>query len=257
VPAPGSGKHEHLAQGQGLVNAFSPGIVYETGWTSDGNQWITPQSLPTTVFHDGVATNYSDAGSSTWFPTWTGTPGNQENLPINYVRWYEAYAFCIWDGGFLPSEAEWEYAAAGGSDEREYPWGATDPGTNNEYAIFRRNGVDCNYPDGGPCTGPAIGIAPVGTAAQGAGRWGQVDLTGNVEEWTLDSPSSNYPMPYPNPCVDCAGLLPSTSIYFYSAKVVRGGDYASWITNSLPPTRSANDPHDPGPSLGFRCARAP
>src|SRR5580693_3178198 len=40
------------------------------------------------------------------YSTWTEAAGTQENLPINCVNWYEAYAFCIWDGGgFLPSEA--------------------------------------------------------------------------------------------------------------------------------------------------------
>ena len=48
---------------------------------------------------------------------------------MNCVNWFEAYAFCIWDGGFLPSDTEWEYAAAGGSLQREYPWGSTAPGT--------------------------------------------------------------------------------------------------------------------------------
>src|SRR5580704_6839465 len=59
--------------------------------------------------------------------TWTETAGSSENLPITEAHWYAAYAFCIWDGGFLPSEAEWNYAAAGGSDQRAYPWSPAFP----------------------------------------------------------------------------------------------------------------------------------
>ena len=50
------------------------------------------------------------------FKTWTDVPGDNEARPINCITWWEALAFCIWDGGFLPSAAEWNYAAAGGSD---------------------------------------------------------------------------------------------------------------------------------------------
>ena len=42
---------------------------------------------------------------------------------MNCIDWYTAYAFCIWDGGRLASEAEWNFAAAGGSEQRYYPWG--------------------------------------------------------------------------------------------------------------------------------------
>ena len=71
---------------------------------------------------------------STWTPSPVSGSASQENLPINCVDWAEAYAFCIWDGGFLPSEAEWEYAAAGGSLQLDYPWGSAGPGTLNAYA---------------------------------------------------------------------------------------------------------------------------
>lgn len=56
------------------------------------------------------------------YQTWTDTAVANENLPINCVDWFEAAAFCIWDGGFLPSEAEWNFAAAGGAEQRAYPW---------------------------------------------------------------------------------------------------------------------------------------
>jgi formylglycine-generating enzyme required for sulfatase activity len=46
-------------------------------------------------------------------PSWTDTAGANEALPMNCLTWYAAFAFCVWDGGFLPTEAEWNYAATG------------------------------------------------------------------------------------------------------------------------------------------------
>jgi formylglycine-generating enzyme required for sulfatase activity len=229
LPAAGSGKHSHLPGG-GLV--IKTGI-YETGWdaTDDNN---TTDINPTNAILGSCAAS-----------TWTNSASTQENLPIDCVNWFEAYAFCIWDGGFLPSEAEWGYAAAGGggtNGQREYPWGSTAPGTTNQYAIY-----DSYY------TGNSLKIAPVGTGSLGAGAWGQLDW-GEVNEWVLDF-SSTYPLP----CTDCVNLTAGTD------RVVRGGEFGASAAGLLPPSRSSLYPNQRGATVGttivtpagFRCARTP
>jgi formylglycine-generating enzyme required for sulfatase activity len=159
------------------------------------------------------------------------------------VTWWESYAFCIWDGGFLPSEAEWEYAAAGGSQEREYPWGnpvsssTTDPGTANQYAIY-----NFNY------TGNATYIAPVGFASLGEGTWGQFDLAGEEFEWNLDWYANSGL--YADPSTDSAYLTAA------SGRVIRGGDFSDPPSYLLPPFRGNLTPSFRG-SVGFRCASTP
>lgn len=229
VPPAGSGKHAHLNGGRGLANSGAPG-TYETGWVAadDSNIELTNTKL-------GPAPE----------ATWTNSEGTQENLPINFVNWYEAYAFCIWDGGFLPSESEWEYAAAGGSQQRKYPWGATPPGTGSQYAIYGDL-----YVSGGPWVPGAnvavSNIARVGTATQGAGVWGQLDLSGNVNEWNLDEF-----VHYVEPCADCAYLSRG------GQRVVKGGDYGLAESYLLPRSRLGNPPTTRNGVIGFRCARIP
>jgi len=235
TPPAQSGKHAHLNGGKGL-NATGGG--YEPGWTVSDNGNIAPTDA--NLACNGPLVPILAAGSR--YATWTPSAGSQENLPISCVNWYEAYAFCIWDGGFLPSDAESEYAAAGGSAQREYPWGSADPGTGNLYAIY-----GCNYPAGSKsCTGVA-NFAPVGTAARGAGLWGQEDLAGSLWEWNLDWYAS-----YVTPCTDCANLTAA------SRRVVRGGDFNSGGSLLSPPLRRGNNPADKGAyAYGVRCARSP
>lgn len=226
TPPAGSGKHSHLNRGKGLAVSGAQGS-FETGWVESENTNLAPTN-------ENLACNPD-------YATWTNTPGKQENLPINCVNWWEAYAFCIWDGGGLPSEAEYLYAAAGGKEQRKYPWGSAAPGTANQYAIY-----NCDYPDGsGSCSG--IGnIAPVGTPTLGAGLFGQLDLVGELAEWNLD-----WYAPYRNPCVDCANLTSA------SGRVIRDGYYVSADSILLSSYRNSFYPTNRFFNFGFRCARAP
>jgi formylglycine-generating enzyme required for sulfatase activity len=232
MPAAGSGKHTHLNGGRGLANNGSGG-GYEPGWVSLDDNNITPTD-----------TNLATCRP---FSTWTNAASTQETLPIDCINWWEAYAFCIWDGGFLPSEAEWEYAAAGGSQQREFPWGSTDPGTGNQYAIYGDGDGNCYYPSGSlaPCSGVS-NIAPVGTATSGAGLFGQLDLSGNMWQWNLDWHDTSYA-----PCTDCADTTITDS------RVFRGGLFNYRESYLLPPSRLYGPPATRNVYAGIRCARTP
>ena len=238
----------HLRDGGGLQQIVDGATTYEPGWNAS---WTASMSQS-----DGGGAGHWDNNLLLCLPesTWTNAPSTQENLPINCINWYEAYAFCIWDGGFLPSEAEWGYAAAGGDLQREYAWGSADPGLNNQYAIY-----GCDYPDGGQPGVDAAGtcnsvanIAPVGSAPLGAGRWQQLDLGGSVHEPLFDWFNATFPGP---PCGDCAELAvppgpsPSRSARGGSWWVQRGA-MLGWVRLFYPP--SSRDFKG-----GVRCARAP
>jgi formylglycine-generating enzyme required for sulfatase activity len=234
MPPAASGKQTHLNGGQGLANSGSPG-TYEPGWVASDDSEIS-------LTDANLASIYCSPSV-----TWTPSAGSNETLPMNCENWFEAYAFCIWDGGFLPSEAEWEYAAAGGYQQREYPWGSTAPGINSQYAIY-----GCYYPSGSAdasvynCAGNVSSIAPVGTARLGAGLWGQLDLEGDVYEWNLD-----WYAPYVSPCMDCADLSVGSN------RVYRGARFDNIASNLLPPNRYNYGPTDRLNMIGFRCARTP
>jgi len=226
TPAVGSGKHAHLNGGQGLADS-SGSAAFEAGWSS-------LDSISTD------ATIWSNSLLACQLSTWTASAGPNDDLPINCVTWEQAYAFCIWDDGFLPSEAEWEFAAAGGSEARPFPWGSMDPGTNSLYADY---GCDVRS-DAGTCA-----IAPVGSASSGAGKWGHLDLAGNVDEWTLDVDA-----PYVSPCTDCAYLSSTTTV----DRIIRGGHFTSVGSSSIQSTaRNSFTPTDRDMGNGVRCARTP
>ncbi|MFT3765677.1 MAG: SUMF1/EgtB/PvdO family nonheme iron enzyme [Minicystis sp.] len=178
--------------------------------------------------------------SARW--TWTDTPGANENKPINCITWYEAFAFCAWDGGRLPTEAEWNYAAAGGTEQRRYPWGSAD-------VTLSKSVWNCFGDGTSGCT--AGDILKVGTRTQtgGDGNFGQADLSGGMWEWTLDR-FANYATF--STCHDCANLAEG-------AKSIRGGAWNTSKSNEaqmLTAYRNSRTPDVRSLDVGARCARS-
>jgi len=231
TPASGSGKHTHLNSGAGLANSAGGGN--EPGWDTAWNGNLHP-----------AKTTWDGTGSlacSGNYQTWTASSGANEARPINCVNWYQSAAFCIWDGGFLPSEAEWNYAAAGGSAQRTYPWGAAVPGANASLAVY-----GCYFPGpGGSCSG-VTNIAPVGSVTAGNGLYGHADLAGNVSEWNLD-----WNATYATQCNNCANQTVA------SGRVMRGGLFYSGASGLLSSYRYGYAPDDRSNGIGLRCARTP
>jgi sulfatase modifying factor 1 len=238
-PTAGAGKHVHLNGGAGLADTAGG---YEAGWDAAWAAYVGARSAsavtPTGPGASAKAEWDTNLSCDDTFPTWTTAVGANEKRPQNCLSWYDLHAFCIWDGGFLPSEAEWEYAAAGGSEERTYAWGNTAPGSNTALAIY-----GCYYNGSGSCTG-VTNIAPVGTVAAGAGKWGQLDLAGNIWEWGLDW--------YHASCDDCSNLTAA------ARRVNRGGSFFTGAGSGIPAAQRPSEVPAFGYFLyGGRCARTP
>jgi formylglycine-generating enzyme required for sulfatase activity len=166
--------------------------------------------------------------------TWTPTPGSMEALPITGIDWNTAQAFCVWDGGRLPTSSEWEFAARG-NDLRPFPWG-TAPASGRVCPSNRS--VPCAVND--PLS--ASGLSPFRLWHMSGNVW---ELVADAFAFYSDSRCWGPFTPRTNP------LCTATSDIEY-----RGGSY--FDTNESILRLSARDRRPitaVEPNLGFRCAR--
>ncbi len=156
-----------------------------------------------------------------------------DSLPMANVRWQEARRACIEAGGDLPTEAQWEYAARGGS-RSGWSFG-NDEATIGNYAWFRDNSGDTSQPVGELAPNP----------------FGLYDIHGNVWEWIRDR-NDAYPTDAP-PIVDPRGPTSSNG----GRRVLRGGSFVHPPKGLRSANRFDNRPEFWGRDDGFRCARVP
>jgi formylglycine-generating enzyme required for sulfatase activity len=166
-------------------------------------------------------------------PFWNDSKFNDPNQPVVAVSWFDAVSYCDWLSGAtgrhfrLPTEAEWECAARGGSERRLYPWGDDSPQSRPDYNTRWRAGPE-----------PVARGAP--TAA------GLYDICENVHEWCSDWYGADYygVSPERNPGGPATG----------SRRVSRGGSWRHQIKISRCAARSSIPPEFQYADYGFRVA---
>jgi len=155
-------------------------------------------------------------------------------LPVSHVSWFEAEAYARWAGKRLPTELEWEVAAAwdpAASRPRRYPWG-NDPPTPDLANLDHR----------------LLSPAPVGAYPRGRSALGCEQMLGDLWEWT----SSDF-LPYPG--FEAFPYSEYSEPFFGSEfKVLRGGSWATRPRVARNTFRNWDSRLKRQIFAGFRCA---
>jgi sulfatase modifying factor 1 len=238
-----------------VTNEVFARFVAATGYQTEaelfGWSFVFWEHLPKELFDKLVEDTVAAAPWWCKVPgaTWRAPEGPGSNVsrrndhPVVHVTWNDAEAFCRWSGQRLPTEAEWEYAARGGLEQKLYPWGdQLRPDGKHLCNIWQ--GIFPEHDtgeDGYAGTSPVEAFPPNG--------YGLYSVTGNTWEWCADWFDTSYPASgvTQNPQGPTSG----------HNKVMKGGSFLchkSYCNRYRVAARSSNSPDSSTSNTGFRCA---
>ncbi len=196
-------------------------------WSEEGWAWREREGTEYPV-------SWRRTGPGRWqrreFDRWVDL---EPHWPVHHINWYEAEAYCRWADRRLPSEAEWELAAAGWGPKRRFPWGDTLPEANQANLDGRLSGC-----------------VDVGVCAAGDSPFGCRQMFGNVWEWT----ASDF-LPYPGFVAD--PYKDYSAPWFGTHKVLRGGCWATRARMLRTTWRNFYKPERRDVWAGFRTCALP
>ena len=180
---------------------------------------------------------------------WRSPEGPQSSVdarldhPVVHVSWNDAVAYADWIGKRLPTEAEWEYAARGGLEQKLYSWGdRLVPDKKHRCNIWQGT-----FPTNNTAKDGYLGAAPVNAFEPNG--YGLYNMTGNTWEW----------------CADWWGVEHGDELHLDprgpergNAKVIKGGSYlchASYCNRYRVAARTHNTPDSATGHMGFRLVR--
>jgi len=231
--------------------AFVEATGYRTEAEIFGWSFVFWAHIPAKRFRELV----EDTAAAT--PWWCKVPGAEWNAPegpgsdisqrqdhpVVHVSWNDAFAFSQWTGQGLPSEAEWEYAARGGLEQKLYPWGdKLRPDGQHLCNIWQGDFPrHDNGDDGYRGTSPVDAFPPNG--------YGIYSITGNTWEWCADWFDAEF---HRN-----ADRNNPTGPTLGTSRVMKGGSFLchkSYCNRYRVAARTSNTPDSSASNIGFRCA---